>query len=213
MSSINISFTSHRHGPLIHPWMANQATLPYAGLVHGTARQLCWLWHQVVQASPYLPRGHQYLGKNSRMLWKKVGPCWFTKKNVMRCEETFKYCYHVACFCFNKMYVINHKYIIYIYIQVYIRPYTYPNGSKITVFPLLEICIFPVPSHGCNVASCDRPRVVDRCDAISRHPTPRRKQEHLEVLALLQDHTWDLMGFGLSISTQVPKKQKTTIES
>lgn len=69
-----------------------------------------------------------------KILWKKVGPCWFTKKNVMRCEETFKYCYHVACFCFNKMYVINHKYIIYIYIQVYIRPYTYPNGFKIKVF-------------------------------------------------------------------------------
>ena len=70
--------------------------------------------------------------------------------------------------------------------------------------------ILPVPSHGCNVASCDKPRVVDRCDAISHHPTPRRKQEHLEVLALLQDHTWDLMVFvvNLIISGKVQSAKK-----
>ena len=108
-------------------------------------------------------------------------------------------------FALKQMYIISYIYIRYINTD---DPYKYPNGSKIHVLPLLEFCIFPVPSHGCNVASCDRPRVVDRCDAISRHPTPRRKQEHLEVLALLQDHTWDLIVFfWKSISTQVPKKQ------
>lgn len=206
MSSINISFTSHCHGPLIHPWMANQATLPYVGLVYGTARQLCWLWHQVVQASPYLPRGHQYLGKNSRGRCEKVMEkcgclCWFTKKLWWDGPGDIQILRTLLLVSALGLEKSEYKYI---HATIYI---TYPNGSKINVLQLLEFCIFPVPSHGCNVASFDIARVVDRCDAISRHRTPRRKQEHLEVLALLQDHTWDLIGFLEIYSRTSAKKQ------